>query len=170
MSTSTNRALRKRLLARSTGKALEPTHLQEIDLHAHATIHYSSEDPAHPIEHMLDGSSGTGASRWQSAQPDVTEELLLEFDEPQHISHVSFEVEEGQVTRTQEVRAEFSSDGGNTFRRAFIQEYNFSPRGATYECENLSLDLRSVTHLRLIVVPNKDGSGKATLTSLRLFS
>jgi XRCC1 N terminal domain len=169
MNSSAHRPLRKQLLRRSA-RTLEPSHLQEIDLHAQATIHYSSEDPAHPIEHMLDGSSGTGSSCWQSAHANVTEEILLEFDEPQHISHVAFEVEEGAATRTQEVRAEFSSDGGQTYRGAFVQSYNFSPTGSTYECENLSLDLRSVTHFRLIVVPNKDGAGRATLTSLRLFA
>ena len=33
---------------------------------AGATIAYSSEDPAHPVEHMLDGQSGPGATRWMS--------------------------------------------------------------------------------------------------------
>jgi hypothetical protein len=165
------RILRKQLMGHRSGeRTREPSHLHEIDLHTHATIHFSSEDPEHPIEHMLDGSSGKGATRWMSAHPDVTEELMLEFDEPQRISHVVFEVEEQHVERTQEVRAEFSTDGGNSYRQAFIQEYTFSPNGATYQCENLSLDLRAVTHFRLRVVPNKGGSGRATLTSLRLFS
>jgi hypothetical protein len=171
MSSHDRLGLRKRLIAHREGaNTREPSHLHEIDLNSQATIHYSSEDPAHPLEHMLDGSSGRGATRWVGARADVTEELLLEFDEPQAISHVAFEVEEPQVERTQQVRAEFSDDGGRSYRQAFIQEYTFSPRGATYECENLSLDLRGVTHFRLTVVPNKGGSGRATLTSLRLFA
>ena len=32
----------------------------EIDIADCATIAYSSEDPAHPVEHMLDGQSGPG--------------------------------------------------------------------------------------------------------------
>jgi hypothetical protein len=51
-----------------------------------------------------------------------------------------------------------------------VQQYNFSPNGSTYQREELRLDLNEVTHLRLIVVPNKGGTGAATLTSLRLFS
>jgi hypothetical protein len=171
MSSQASRSLRKHLLTgRSVAGPREPSHLHEIDLYAHATIHFSSEDAAHPLEHMLDGNSGRGASRWVSARANVTEELVLQFDEPQHISHMAFEVEERDAERTQEVRTEYSNDGGRSYRGAFVQEYTFSPGGATYQCESLSLDLRGVTHLRIIVVPNKGGSGRATLTSLRLFS
>jgi hypothetical protein len=65
---------------------------------------------------------------------------------------------------------EFSSDGGKSYRTGFVQEYTFSPNSSTYQREDLSFDLREVTHLRLVVVPNKRRSGTATLTSLRLFS
>jgi hypothetical protein len=163
--------VRKHLIAEQSGAgARESSHLTELDLAACATIHFSSEDPAHPIEHMIDGSSGRGATRWASAQPNRREEIVLQFDEPQHISHVAFEAEEPHAERTQEVRAEYSLDGGRSYREAFVQEYNFSPGGSTYQCENLGLELRGVTHLRLVVVPNKGGSGTATLTSLRIFS
>jgi hypothetical protein len=49
-----------------------------------------------------------------------------------------------------------------------VQEYTFSPRGATFQREDLRLDLRDVDRLRLTIVPNKRGSGAATLTSLQL--
>jgi hypothetical protein len=150
--------------------AREPSHLAELDLAECATIHFSSEDPAHPVEHMLDGTSGRGATRWAGAHPNTREEIVFQFDEPQHISHVAFEVEDEHSERTQEVRAEYSTDGGRTYRQAFIQEYNFSPQGATYQCENIGVDLREVSHLRFVIVPNKGGSGTATLTSMRLFS
>jgi hypothetical protein len=163
--------LRKRLITTSADAGTrEPSHLTELDLHKCATIHFSSEDPAYPIENMLDGRSGSGATRWTSPRADQREEIIFEFDEPQHISHVAFEAEEQHCERTQEVRAEFSSDGGKSYRQAFVQEYNFSPQGSTYECENLSVDLRGVTHLRIVIVPNKGGSGAASLTSFRLFS
>jgi hypothetical protein len=51
-----------------------------------------------------------------------------------------------------------------------VQEYTFSPRGATYQHEEQRLNLQQVSHLRLTIVPNKNGSGTATLTSLRLFA
>jgi hypothetical protein len=170
MNSPVHQVLRKQLITRPKPETREHTHLHEINVHAAATVYYSSEQAAHPIENMLDGTSGIGATRWESAHSDVTEEIVLHFDVPQNISHIAFEVEEGRVARTQEVRAEFSSDGGKSFRGVFMQQYTFSPQGSTYECENLSVDLRGVTHLRLVVVPNQSGSGKATLTSLRLFS
>ena len=160
--------IRKRLMAERAAQGL-PSFPNEIELAAHAIIHYSSEDPAHPIERLFDGASGPGATRWLGAQPGTTQEILLEFDEAQHISRLIYDVEEQQHERTQEVRMEFSSDGGKSYRTGFVQEYTFSPRGSTYQCEDLRFDLRDVTHLRLIVVPNKGGSGIATLTSLRLF-
>lgn len=170
MNSPTQEPLRKQLIRRRTGQQCEHTHLREISVHAAATVYYTSEHPAHPIEHMLDGTSGVGATRWESAHSDVTEEIVIKFDVPQNISHIAFEVEESRAARTQEVRAEYSSDEGNSYRGAFVQEYTFSPEGSTYECENISVELRGVTHLRLIVVPGKSGSGRATLTSLRLFS
>jgi len=63
-----------------------------------------------------------------------------------------------------------STDGGRAYRRILVQEYTFSPRGATFEREDLRLELVNITHLRLTVVPNKHGSGVAKLTSLRLFA
>jgi len=160
--------IRKRKISRTPGEAelLQPF---EIDLRSRATLHFSSEDRDHPIEHMLDGSTGKGARYWASARPDVTEEIVLEFDEPQHIARLVYEVEERRVERTQEVRMEYSSDGGRSYAGRFVQEYTFSPDGATFQREDLRMDLRDVTHLRLWVMPNKRGSGAATLTSLRLF-
>jgi len=142
----------------------------EIDIAGCATIAYSSEDPAHPVEHLLDGHSGPGATRWMSARADTIEHIVLEFDRPQTISRLVYEVEEATRERTQEVRVEVSEDGARTYRQILVQEYNFSPRGATYQREEQRLDLDRVTHLRLTIVPNKNGSGTATLTALRLFA
>jgi F5/8 type C domain-containing protein len=142
----------------------------EIDIASGATIAYSSEDPAHPVEHLLDGRSGPGATRWISARPDVSEQIVVEFDQPQTISRLVYEVEEAVRERTQEVRVEVSEDGGRTYRQVLVQEYTFSPEGATYQREEQRLNLHQVSHLRLTIVPNKNGSGTATLTSLRLFT
>ena len=137
----------------------------EIDIAGCATIAYSSEDPAHPVEHMLDGRSGPGATRWVSARPDTVEHIVVEFDRPQAISRLVYEVEETMRERTQEVRVEVSEDRGQSYRQILVQEYNFSPGGATYQREEQRFNLRQVTH-----VPNKSGSGTATLTTLRLFA
>src|SRR5215471_12266065 len=144
--------------------------LDEIDIARCATIAYSSEDPANPIDHLLDGHSGPGATRWLSARPDTIEQIVLEFDRLQTISRLVYEVEETMRERTQEVRVEVSEDGGRSYRQILVQEYNFSPGGATYQREEQYFTPRQVTHLRITIVPNKSGSGTATLTSLRLFA
>src|ERR1700732_3383118 len=142
----------------------------EIDIAGCATISYSAEDPAHPVEHMLDGRSGPEATRWMSARPDTTEHIVIEFDRPQTISRILYEVEETMRERTQEVRVEVSEDRGQSYRQILVQEYNFSPGGATYQREEQRFNLLQVTHLRFTIVPNKSGSGTATLTALRLFA
>src|SRR5271169_4301521 len=142
----------------------------EIDIAGGATIAYSSEHPAHPVEHMLDGRSGPGATRWISARPDAIEHIVVEFDQPQAISRLVYEVEEAIRERTQEVRVEVSEDGGRTYRQILVQEYTFSPGGATYQREDQRFNLLQASRLRLTIVPNKNGCGTATLTALRLFA
>ena len=170
MNTDHASGLRKRLM--STPRPVDDafSHLHEVHVETCATIHYTSEDAAHPIEHMFDQSAGTGSTQWRSARTNTTEVIVLEFDESQHIAQLVYEVEEASCERTQELRVEFSRDGGRSFRQVLVQEFTFSPNGANYECESLSLDLPDVTHLRLTVVPNKSGSGIASISSLRLFS
>ena len=160
--------LRKRLLeAEATVSAGTDN---EIDIVGCATIAFSSESPAHPIEHLFDGHSGPGATRWISARPDTVERVIVEFDEPHSISHLVYEVEESVRERTQEVRVEVSENGDRTYRQILVQEYNFSPSGATYQREELRFNLLRVSRLRLTVVPNKNGAGTATITTLRLFA
>src|SRR5437879_12801553 len=88
----------------------------------------------------------------------------------QQISCLVYEVEECRQERTQEVRVEVSSDHGRTYRQALVQEYTFSPQGAIFQHEELRLELPAITHLSLTIVPNKSGSGIASLTALRLFA
>jgi F5/8 type C domain-containing protein len=153
--------IRKRLLRddRSSYHATD-----EIDLAAHARFSYSSEDPDHPVEHLI-----SGRSRWAAANRNTTEQIVIEFDRPERISCLMYDVEEDQLNRTQEVQVELSSDHGRTYHRVLVQEYNFSPNGVTFQHEELRVKPCSVTHVRLVVVPNKGGSGTATVASLRLF-
>jgi hypothetical protein len=48
----------------------------EFDIAGCATIAYSSEDPAHPVEDLFDGRSGPGTTRWMSARPDTLEHIV----------------------------------------------------------------------------------------------
>jgi hypothetical protein len=95
---------------------------------------------------------------------------VLVFDQPQSVTRVVYEVEETERERTQEVHVETSTDAGRTYRKILVQEYTFSPHGSTFQREDLRFDLHGLTHLRLTVVPNKGGSGVATLTSLRVYA
>jgi hypothetical protein len=157
--------VRKRLL----GAAARAMAADEIEIARCATILFSSERPDHPVEHLLDGSSGPGGSRWIAGSADETEEIVVEFDRPQPVSRLVYEVEERERERTQEVRVEVSEDGGRSWRQILAQEYNFSPRGATFQHQDQRFERRRASHLRLLIVPNKNGSGAATLTTLRLF-
>ena len=95
--------------------------------------------------------------------------MLIEFDAPQTLSRLVYEVQETRLARTQEIRVELSEDSGRTYRGILMQDYTFSPEGATLQREDLRLEASAVTHLRLTIVPNKNGSGRATLTSLHLY-
>jgi hypothetical protein len=164
----TTGSIRKRLLPQST-----PEHSAapgEIDLKTAATISYSSEAPGHPIDSVIDGSTGQDGTRWVSARPNSTETVLIEFDQPQSVSRIIYEVVERENARTQEVRIDASQDLGHTYRQILVQEYSFSPTGAVFEREDLRFELREVSHLRFSIVPNKNGSGLATLSSVRVFN
>lgn len=168
MSEENPSGLRKRQL--QADKLTSAPAAGELDIASCATVAFSSEDSAHPVENLFDGSFVPGATRWISARLDATEQIVVEFDRPQTLSRLIYEVEEAERERTQEVRVEVSEDGGRLYRQILVQEYNFSPAGATYQREEQRLNLRRVSHLRLTIVPNKNGSGRATLTAVRLFS
>ena len=159
--------MRKRLMSAETSRCQE--YPGEINITSLATFSYSSEAGDCPLEHLVDGHHGPGGTRWTGAQPNVTEHIELQFDPAQRISRLVYEVEERAAARTQEVRVEVSTDQGKTYRHVLIQDYTFSPRGATFQHEDLRLDLNAVTDVRLTIVPDKDGTGVATLTSLQLF-
>ena len=140
----------------------------EIDIAAVATVQVTSEDPGHPVDHAFDGNRGPGGSRWVAGEPGE-QTVILTFDAPQAIHRVILEVEEPEVARTQELQLAVSIDGGRTYRELLRQEYNFSPPGTTFEREDWEVSAEGVTHLRLVIKPDKGGKPcRATLTSLAL--
>jgi hypothetical protein len=160
--------LRKRLLESTL--LLPPNKSAELDVVADATIAYSSEQPEHPVDRLFDGQNGRGGTYWESVRENTLETLLIEFDQLQNLSRLVYEAEERLLERTQEVCVEASCDGGSSFRSLLVQEFVFSPLGATFQREDLRLSVASASHLRLTIVPNKNGAGRARLTSLRLFA
>ena len=140
----------------------------EIDVVAVATVLVTSEDPAHAVDHAFDGLRGPGGSRWIAGETGE-QGLILASDAPQTIRQVGLEIEEPEIARTQELHLSASCDGGRTYRELLRQEYNFSPPGTTFEREQWAASIEGVTHLRLVIKPDKGGKPcRATLTSLTL--
>jgi hypothetical protein len=140
----------------------------ELDIPAIATALLTSEDPEHPVENAFDGRRGRGSTRWVAGSLGE-QTLILVFDTPQMISHISLEVEEQEVSRTQELELSVSSDDGQTYRELRRQEYNFSPPDTTFQREVWAVTAEHVTHLRLRIKPDKGNRPcQATLTSLVL--
>ena len=141
---------------------------QEIPVASVATVCVTSEDADHPVEHAFNHHRGPRGTRWVAGQ--VGEQtILVVFDTPQAIGQVSLEVEETDVSRTQELALAVSSDGGQHYRELRRQEFNFSPEGATFEREDWTISEPNVTHVRLAIKPDRGGkSCRATLTSFVL--
>jgi hypothetical protein len=143
-----------------------PAALAEIPIAEVATVQVTSEQREHPIDHAFDGSRGPGSSRWIAGDPGE-QTVVLVFDRPQTVRGLEVEIEELSESRTQELAAAVSSDGGRTYRELVRQEFTFSPPGTTFERERWSVVADQVTHLRLVIKPDKGGrAGRATLTSL----
>lgn len=140
----------------------------EFNVAALATVAVTSEAADHPVENAFDHRRGPGGSRWVARTPGE-QTLLLAFDAPQNIHHVSLEVEETQDSRTQELQLAVSHDGGNSYREVLRQEFNFSPAGTTFEREAWTVAAEGVTHLRLRIQPDKGSRPcRASLTTLSL--
>lgn len=138
----------------------------EIDIAATTTVQVTSEDSAHPIDNVFDCRRGPGGSRWVAEEPGE-QTLLLAFDTPPTIHQIILEVEEPEVSRTQELWLSVSRDGGQTYRELRRQENNFSPPGTTFEREDRAMLAEGVTHLQLWMKPDKGGKPyRATLASL----
>src|SRR3954447_4035602 len=146
--------LRKQIIE---GSSADPRRLPgEIDVSAVATVLVTSENPEHPIDHAFDDRRGPGGTRWVAGETGE-QMVILDFDAPQAIRRVVLEVEEPEVARTQELQLAVSGDGGRTYRELVCQEYNFSPPGTTFEREDWAVVAEAVTHLRLVIRPDKDG-------------
>ncbi len=140
----------------------------EIDIASLATVQVTSESPENPIDHVFDPHRGPGGTRWIAEEPGE-QTVTLVFDAPQAINQILLEIEEPEVARTQDLQLGLSCDGGRTYRELLRQEFNFSPTGSTFEREKWTVSAQGVTHLRLVIKPDKGGkSCLATLTSFAL--
>jgi hypothetical protein len=156
--------LRKHLLMQQPTTSVPPSDAKDIA--AIATVWVTSEASDAPIDQAFDQRRGRGGSRWVAATPGE-QRLIVAFDTPQTIRTISLEVEEPEVSRTQVLHVSVSSDGGQTYQELRRQEYTFSPPGTTFEREEWAVTVEGVTHLQLVITPDKGGQPcLATLTSL----
>jgi len=158
--------LRKHILAERL--TAPPSPREEKDIAALATVLLTSECADYPIDNVFDTRRGPGGSRWVAAAPGE-QVLILAFDAAQMIRRVSLEIEELEVSRTQELELSVSCDGGQTYRELRRQEYTFSPPGTTFEREDWAVTAKGITHLQLRIKPDKGGKlCRATLISLAI--
>jgi hypothetical protein len=132
------------------------------------TVRASSEADGHAIELAFDHDHGTGATHWKAGEPGE-QTITVAFEQRCTVEQVSMEVEEREVARTQEVLLAVSTDGGLTYRELVRQEFCFSPEGATWEEETWRVQQEHVSHVRLVMKPDKGRKDVcATLTSFVL--
>jgi hypothetical protein len=138
----------------------------EIDIAAVATVLVTSEAPDHPIDQVFDLDQGRRGAHWIAGEPGE-QMVTLAFAAPQTINQILLEVEQPDFARTQELHLSLPCDGGRTYRELLRQEFNFSPPGTTFEREKWTISVQGVTHLRLVIKPDKgEKSCRAKLTSL----
>jgi hypothetical protein len=158
--------VRKQILTEESGFRIPPR--GEKDIAALATVWITSEAADAPIECAFDRQQGPGGSRWVAAESGE-QRLILAFDHPQALRTIIVEVEEPEVSRTQELQVSVSTDSAQTFQELRRQEYTFSPPGTTFEREEWAVTLYGVTHLQVVIIPDKGGKPcRATLTTLAL--
>jgi F5/8 type C domain len=140
----------------------------EIAVLDRATVVASSEADGHPVSHIFDEHRGPEGTQWIAGEPGE-QTLLLSFHQPVTIRRITVEFEEREVQRTQEFQVSVSHDGGTRYRELRRQEFTFSPDGATWECEDWAVAEFHVTHVRLVIRPDKGRKDVvARLTSLVL--
>lgn len=156
--------LRKALLKQNT----PPVSRTEISIPDSATVLVTSEMPDHPIDYICDGRSGPGSTRW-IADEEGDQTVVVSFDAARDLHKVRLEVEEPDISRTQELALAVSYDRGQTYREVLRQEYNFSPPGTTFEREEWRVPAQGVTNVWLWIRPDKGGKPcRASITSLAL--
>ena len=155
-----NGKLRKRIATRSDEvKNQKEGHV--LDLINNAEVIFTSESEGHPIDNLVDGSRGRGSSQW-IAGTSGQQVLIFNFDTPQHIAEIVYEIEETKDTRTQEILlalkdccAEASGDAGEKYRELVRQEYNFSPSGSTFQKEIVTVNIPGTTSIKMTIKPDK---------------
>ena len=121
-----------------------------IDLERSAHVHVTSEHPDHPVESAL---TKTGGSGWRANEPGE-QTIRIFFDEPRDIHHVRLSFNETEVERTQEYVLKWSIGREEPMSEIVRQQWNFSPKGSTWETEDYDVDLRGASIIELTIRPD----------------
>ena len=153
----------RKLIINSAQKETTPPDQDWLNLEELVELEITSEDAAHPIESALLPGRTSG---WRAAEPGKQTIRFL-FAHPQQIQRIWLNFVETQTERTQEYVLRWSPDGGQSFQEIVLQQWNFSPEGATSETEDHFVQLSEVTVLELNIIP--DTSGRDAYASLEQF-
>jgi len=156
--------MRKRIVGRAQQEAVLADQ-DWLNVERLADVEVTSEDPRYPIEAALVPGRGSG---WRAAEPGEQTMRLL-FTSPQRLRRIWLVFAESTIERTQEYVLRWSSDGGQSFHEIVRQQWNFSPRGATWETEDHRVELSDVAILELSIIPDTSGNlAFASLVQLRI--
>ena len=156
--------MRKRIVGRAQQEAVLADQ-DWLNVERLADVEVTSEDPRYPIEAALVPGRGSG---WRAAEPGRQTMRLL-FTSPQRLRRIWLVFAESAIERTQEYVLRWSSDGGQSFHEIVRQQWNFSPRGATWETEDHRVELSDVAILELSIIPDTSGNlAFASLVQLRI--
>lgn len=158
--------LRKQILGPATPKTAAGARV--LDVASLARVLVTSEEQDHPVDLAFDGRGGPGSTRWIAAETGE-QTLVVAFDQPQAVRAIRLEMEEPDMARTQELQVALSTDGGRSYREIVRQEYTFSPPATSWEQERWTVETADVTHVRVVIRPDKGGAAcRATVTTLAL--
>jgi len=156
--------MRKRIVGRAQQEAVLADQ-DWLNVERLADVEVTSEDPRYPMEAALLPGRGLG---WRAAEPGRQTMRLL-FTSPQRLRRIWLVFAESTIERTQEYVLRCSSDGGQSFHEIVRQQWNFSPRGATWETEDHRVELSDVAILELSIIPDTSGNlAFASLVQLRI--
>ena len=129
------------------------------------TVELTSEDPAFPIDSVLDGS---GVPGWRALEKG-NQQIRLIFDQPISLNRIRIRFVETELERTHEFTLWWSSARGGPPKQIVRQQWNFSPLGSTTEVEDYHTSLDGVAVLGLTIRPDLErGDARATLAEWRI--
>jgi len=135
-----------------------------LDIEPLVDVEVSSEEHLNPIEFALLLNCNQG---WHAATPGPQVIRLL-FKTAQDIESIFLEFEEEKIERTQEFVLRYY-DIKNQSHEILRQQWNFSPKGANREIEEIKVKLSALKTLELYITPDiNNNEVYATLKSLRI--